>query len=95
MSKRKRSKIYTADEVAQYATHKAQQRRAIQFVNEAVKLGLLPPAISQPCALCKEPATLYHHPKGYTGANALNVVALCDRCHGAQHALHPRPITPK
>lgn len=36
---------------------------------------------------CSDQATIYHHPNGYAGKNALDVVPLCHRCHRVEHGI--------
>jgi hypothetical protein len=60
-------------------------RRAYGAVGKAVELGELPRASDQDCVACGATATLYHHPHGYVGENAVNVVPMCDSCHREVH----------
>ena len=32
-------------------------------------------------------AQVYHHPNGYEGYNAVDVVAMCNVCHGKAHSV--------
>lgn len=71
------------------AVQAKQAERARGKVNYAVRKGKLPRPDSLLCA-CGSQAGVYHHPNGYNGKNALDVVASCYKCHRAIHR-HERP----
>jgi hypothetical protein len=65
--------------------------RGTAAVQNAVEAGRLTPVSDQRCADCGREAQAYHHHHGYEPEHLLDVVALCDRCHGRRHAaLRPK-----
>jgi hypothetical protein len=70
----------------QYRINRPDIHRAHKIVNEAVRVGEIPPANSVICELCQEvQAQLYHHHNGYELKNTLdNIVAICTTCHGKE-----------
>jgi hypothetical protein len=58
---------------------------AYYLVRKAVKLGHLPAPSDLLCVICKVRGETYHHPNGYAGAAALDVVPLCNSCHRGLH----------
>jgi hypothetical protein len=64
-------------------SNKSKAQTAVQL---AVKRGDLPRIRSQRCVGCGGTAVSYHHHKGYSKANWLNVVPLCGICHGKEHS---------
>jgi hypothetical protein len=47
----------------------------------------LPKATTKKCQDCEKQAILWHHPNGYGGESALDVVPLCGRCHKIAHGV--------
>jgi hypothetical protein len=41
------------------------------------------------CPDCGTPAVIYHHHRGYAPEHWLDVVAMCQSCHGKRHAAAP------
>jgi hypothetical protein len=66
-------------------TYNKARIRAYNMVAKAVLLGDLPSPASLACASCGIPAEEYHHPNGYEGDAALDVVAMCTACHTSLH----------
>lgn len=58
--------------------------RAHAAVAKAVANGLLSPMTERTCEDCGESANGYHH-ESYEPEDWLDVVPLCDRCHGMRH----------
>jgi len=86
---RKRHKDYTPEDWAQYATQIKLQRKAYKLVAKAIELGVLPSPLSLQCVVCHKSAHFYHHPNGYTGKSALDVVPTCQDCHAKLHSDYP------
>jgi hypothetical protein len=60
--------------------------KARYLVASAVQSNRFPPVWTMVCEYCQEAqAAEWHHHKGYSGAFALDVVALCMECHGKEH----------
>lgn len=59
-------------------------------VAAAVTAKRIPPARDCTCVGCGAPAREYHHHRGYDKAHALDVVALCIKCHRQIHAADRR-----
>lgn len=57
--------------------------RAHSKVSYAIATGRIKRAAEYPCSYCGLQANEYHHIKGYSAENALNVVPLCRACHNA------------
>lgn len=80
-----RAKHHTPEGQAQakrkdLANRQAGKVAARKAVSWAVKKGRLPPVKSQRCG-CGRPAVHYHHFRGYSPANRLDVIPLCGLCH--------------
>jgi hypothetical protein len=58
--------------------------RAHRRIQQLVRAGKIPAASECTCT-CGKPARYYHHPNGYDGEAALDVVPLCADCHDAEH----------
>lgn len=58
-----------------------QKIRARDAVSNAIKRGELPPLSTSGCIHCGQPATAYHHHKGYKQDHFLDVVPVCHACH--------------
>ena len=58
-----------------------QKIRARDAVSNAIKRGELPKVQTCQCVKCGEPATAYHHHKGYKKEHFLEVVPVCHECH--------------
>ena len=69
-----------------YRTRHAEERKARNAVNNAVKRGVLQPANMQLCE-CGNPAIEHHHHLGYAKDNWLRVVAVCKTCHVIFHSM--------
>lgn len=76
------------------SAHRALQAAAHQLVREAQQLGLLPPVRTLKCIRCGVQSQVYHHPDGYEGSNAVNVVPMCLDCHGITHHADPARVLP-
>lgn len=55
--------------------------KATALVNRKVNNGTIPRADTLDCIYCSNGAKEYHHDKGYSRENLLNVVPICVRCH--------------
>jgi hypothetical protein len=65
-------------------------------VYEAVSAGRLPHISTQSCVDCGEPATMYHHPRGYSDEHVLDVEPVCPRCHKLHEHVHePGDVHPR
>lgn len=71
-------RIYTGRWAEKYPEKNAAQN----IVNRAVNIGALPRVGTQECVRCGKTAVHYHHHKGYSVQNWLNVVPVCNECHG-------------
>ena len=58
-----------------------QKIQARDAVSNAIKRGELPKAQTCQCVYCGQPASVYHHHKGYRKEYFLEVAAVCDACH--------------
>jgi hypothetical protein len=56
--------------------------QARNAVNKAVIAGILPRVTTLHCGKCGAQAESYHHHNGYDPAHRLDVVPLCNKCHG-------------
>lgn len=54
-------------------------------VRQAVVTGKIPPASDLDCVTCGGEAKEYHHYRGYSKGNRLDIVPLCYSCHGKEH----------
>lgn len=59
--------------------------KAQYAVRRAIKSGILPELRLQQCSRCGEPATVYHH-WSYKPEWRIDVVPLCNTCHGWIHS---------
>lgn len=59
--------------------------KAWETINSMVLRGEIEHVTSLFCIACGDPAQEYHHPNGYSGDNALNIVPLCIPCHKLAH----------
>lgn len=62
--------------------HYPERHAARHKVNFAVECGELLCAKDQDCAICGREAQSYHHHKGYAREYWLDVIPLCNVCHG-------------
>lgn len=63
--------------------------QARNSVHHAVRTGKLPNVKTLKCSICKEKqAEHYHHHKGYSYENRLNVIPVCIKCHGIIETEH-------
>lgn len=67
------------------------KRAAHSAVKYAVDNGRIPRAKSLKCASCGKQASHYHHHNGYDREHWLDVVPLCNLCHGSEHAKYSVP----
>lgn len=51
----------------------------------AIESGKLAPAATRVCIRCAKDAAMYHHPRGYDDAHALDVEPYCRSCHRLAH----------
>lgn len=89
MQSRKKQADFTQSDWEARAAHIDAQRKAHALIKKAVQLGALPPPYSLECVVCHKPALFYHHPNGYTGKAALDVVPTCNDCHSKLHSDYP------
>lgn len=76
----------------QYDLVNHEKRRAHRAVKEAINKGLMPRARNNKCASCGlRQASHYHHHRGYDREHWLDVVPLCNRCHGSEHSKYTLP----
>ena len=61
-------------------------RMARRLVNHAIEAGRLARPDTLPCFDCGKQAKEYHHYRGYSKANQLDVRAMCRKCHGKHHS---------
>jgi len=60
--------------------------KARYLVASAVMCGRFPPAWTMVCEACQEAqAAEWHHHNGYSEEFAMDVIALCKKCHGKTH----------
>lgn len=90
----RRFKIRTEAEVEAEIAHIKAQKAARNLVRDAIWRKVLPHPTLLKCVMCPAQAIQYHHPSGYIGAAALDVVPLCNDCHGKQHSDWP-PTLPQ
>ena len=57
------------------------RQKAHNAIFKARGRGEIPSPKELCCVSCGQPALEYHHPNGYEGVNALEVVAVCRPCH--------------
>ena len=76
--------------VAQKARRKNPLRtQAHNAIRRAVRHGKFPPASSMVCKYCQEAqAADWHHHRGYEKQFWLDVVAVCNECHGKAHRVN-------
>ncbi len=65
-----------------YRKREPQKSRARDAVHDEIKRGGMPSPLTLKCSKCNEPATDYHHHRGYEEEFKLDVIPLCKRCHG-------------
>jgi len=80
---------FSPEDWANWAVQKKLQKKAHALINKAVQLGAIPAPHTLECVLCHKSAWVYHHPNGYTGKSALDVVAVCEPCHSKLHSNFP------
>lgn len=61
------------------------RNQASNAVRTAIKQGRMVRADKLPCFYCTGKAVEYHHYKGYSERNWLNVKAACKKCHNNLH----------
>jgi len=61
-------------------------RKAKSAIDWAVRTGKLPKVDSLKCA-CGKQAVEYHHHKGYSSKNWLDVIPVCKKCHSEHHLM--------
>jgi hypothetical protein len=59
--------------------------KAWSELHKAIARNELPSAKELVCRWCEQPASEYHHYKGYSKDNWLSVIPLCTDCHGMAH----------
>jgi len=71
-----------------------ERARAMDRIQYLIRKGKIAKAQECDCEYCGKQARIYHHPKGYLGQNALNVIPVCYKCHYAIHVTQvPSPRT--
>jgi len=79
------------------ATHKCYiarhpgQLKAKNAVAYAVRVGKLPPVNTLQCHYCPTQAEHYHHHKGYEPKFWLDVIPVCNKCHGKTRSFLTAP----
>ena len=68
-----------------YARRNRDKRRAEYKVYYEISRGRLSHPTELCCSKCRQQAVLYHHHKGYSINNYLDVIALCKQCHYDVH----------
>jgi len=70
------------DTVKSYRKNNPEKYKAHTKLSGAIRRGEIKPASSFVCFVCeKNKAEHYHHHKGYSKENILNVIPVCAMCH--------------
>lgn len=82
-SRSDKGRIANLRKVLKYDRDNPEVKKAHDAVYHARRTGKLPYPKTLNCIECGKQAEAYHHHKGYSKENRLNVVPVCTKCHSA------------